>query len=368
MFKKLVKLDWVIVTTVLLLLSVGVLVIYSISTSGGDGSIFIKQLIFSAIGIGVMLAVAVMDYHYFNSYSRKIYFVSILALVLVLFFGSAVRGTAGWIGFGFAKIQPVEFIKIGLIVFLASFISQKKSELKEGSRLIVSFFLTAILVFLVLRQPDLGSAIILVGIWAGMVLISGISKRSIAILILVGFLAASIGWFFLADYQKNRILNFLDPSFDIKGAGYNVNQAVIAVGSGGLMGKGVGHGSQSQLNFLPEKHTDFIFAAVTEELGIVGAFLTLFLYGVLFFKMRHSAMFSQDNFGYLLVSGVMVMLFLQMLINVGMNIGIIPVTGIPLPFLSYGGSSLFSFFVALGIVLSVNRKKDMLNVNSTQSY
>lgn len=360
--------DWVIVVPVLLILSIGILVLYSLSTAGLEQAVFVKQIVFAAIGIVGMFVIALADYHYFNAYSRKIYFVSIGILLLVLFFGTAVRGTAGWIGFGSLKVQPVEFVKIGLIIFLASFISQKKASLQEFQRLIVSFILTAVIVLLVLRQPDLGSAVILGGIWFGMIFVSGISRKSFLIITVTAILVGTLSWSYLADYQRNRILNFLDPTFDVKGAGYNVHQAMVAVGSGGLTGKGIGHGSQSQLNFLPEKHTDFIFAAVAEELGIAGVLFVLVLYLALFYRLKVIASLAQDNFGYLVVAGIMTMLFLQVLINVGMNIGLVPVTGIPLPFLSYGGSSLLSLLLALGIVLSVNERKDASSAKATHSY
>ncbi len=267
------------------------------------------------------------------------------------------RGTAGWLHFGFFQVQPVEMAKLTLIIFLASFISKKKTELGEIVRIIVSFVLVFVLVVLVLKQPDLGSALVLSGIWAGMLFVSGIRIKHLILLLVVGMTVIGSSWFFLAPYQKDRVLTVLEPQADPKGSGYNVMQAIVAVGSGGLNGKGIGHGSQSQLNFLPEKHTDFIFSVIAEELGLFGSFLVLFLYGVILYRLKCIALSSQDNFGYLLTVGVMIMLFVQMLVNIGMNIGILPVTGIPLPLLSYGGSSLVTVLAALGLVSGVYMRR-----------
>lgn len=287
-------------------------------------------------------------------------------LLLVLVFGTTVRGTSGWIGFGFFNVQPVEISKIVLIIFLASFISKKRMELEETGRLVASFILTAVMVFFVIKQPDFGSAMILIAIWAGMTLVSGLSKKLILIISILAMLVSFIGWFQLAEYQKNRLISFIDPQSDPMGSGYNVAQSIVAVGSGGMLGKGIGHGSQSQLNFLPEKHTDFIFASIAEELGFFGSMLVIFLFFIIFYRVKKIAQLASDNFGYLLAVGILIMFFAQFLINVGMNIGIVPVTGIPLPFLSYGGSSLISAFAAIGIICNVYSRKE--NIIRNEEY
>jgi rod shape determining protein RodA len=273
---------------------------------------------------------------------------------LVLFWGTSARGTVGWIGLGFFNIQPVEIAKLSLIIFLASFISKKKSELGGMVRLAVSLILTSVMIFLVIKQPDLGSAMILSGIWLGMMLVSGINKKHFLFLFIFLLIVSTVSWFFLADYQKDRINNLFNPELDPRGSGYNAIQSVVAVGSGGIAGKGLSHGSQSQLNFLPEKHTDFIFAVITEEMGLIGAIFILALYLVLLFRIRKIAQNCSENFGYLVTSGIMIMLFMQVFINIGMNIKIMPVTGITLPLLSYGGSSMIVVLAALGIVLNIN--------------
>jgi len=369
MLNKIFKLDWILIMAVVLLASVGLLVIYSLSIKESDFSsnIFLKQLVFFTVGMGAMFFLAFVDYNYLRSYSRMIYFVAIFTLVVVLFFGITIRGTSGWISFGIFNIQPIEFSKLALIIFIAAFISKKKTEINETGRLFVSLILSGIMILLVMKQPDFGSAAVLMGIWLGMIIISSVNKKIFFILFFIGAMLLSVSWFFLADYQKERIMNFFNPELNIKGSGYNVAQSLIAIGSGGITGKGIGHGSQSQLNFLPEKHTDFIFAVITEELGLFGAFFILFLYGVIFYRMKKIVGYTVDNFGFLVVGGMMVYLFMQVAVNVGMNIGIVPVVGITLPFLSYGGSSMISFLIGIGIILNINQRRTILNEKAAYS-
>lgn len=351
--------------TVFLLLGIGLVSLYSISLSSGEGSsagIFGRQLIFSLLGVVVMFFFAFSNYNYLRSYSTFIFFATVFALVLVAFWGTTVRGTSGWLGIGFLRVQPVEIAKLALIIFLASFISRKKMEIGEGGRILASMILSSFMIFFVLWQPDFGSAMVLAVIWAGMIVFSGLSKKFFLTLVVVSMLAAVITWMFLAPYQKERLMNLVKPDIDPQGSGYNVIQSMVAVGSGGIFGKGIGHGTQSQLNFLPEKHNDFIFAAIMEELGLAGGLLVIALFLVLFFRIRSVAREAPDNFGYLLVSGIMLMFFVQVAVNIGMNIGIVPVTGISLPLLSYGGSFLVSVFAALGIVLNVRMSRgDLAN-------
>jgi rod shape determining protein RodA len=362
MINKLSKIDWMLLLPALLLLGIGLAVLYSISTttsSDGSLSVFWRQVIFAFIGIACMLFFAFFNYQSFKSKSTLIYFLTLIILLAVLFFGLTIRGTAGWIGIGSFHIQPVEIAKLSLIIFLASFISQKKMELGETGRLVASLILCGIMILLVIKQPDFGSAMVLVGIWISMTAISGISAKKTFIIILFGIMLAIIGWFQLQTYQKDRIFGLVKSGIvDPQGSGYNVIQSMISVGSGGLIGKGIGHGSQSQLNFLPEKHTDFIFASIAEELGLLGSFFVLGLYLIIFYRMRIIALNAPDNFGFLIVVGIMTMFFVQIFENIGMNIGIMPVTGIPLPLLSYGGSSLITVLISIGILLNINSKKE----------
>lgn len=341
----------------LLLLGISLAVLYSISmaTQSQDFlSVFWRQAIFILIGIVVLIIFSTISYQTLKFHSTTGYFLTLLILIGVLLFGRSIRGTAGWIGMGSFHIQPVEIAKLSLVIFLASFISQKKMELEEAGRLIASLILSGIMIFLVIRQPDFGSAMVLIGIWLGTTLVSGISRKKIIIMILLGLSVSFAGWFRLQPYQKDRVLNLIHPkNIDPRGSGYNVIQSMIAVGSGGINGKGIGHGSQSQLNFLPEKHTDFIFASIAEELGLFGSLLVIGLYSLIFYRMRVIALSAPDNFSYLVVVGIMSMFFVQIIENIGMNIGIMPVTGIPLPLLSYGGSSLLVVLASIGILNNI---------------
>ena len=354
MFRRFLQFDWVLFSAVLLLSGMSILVLYGFSAEGKP-EYFLRQGIFVGIGFLVSFFLASLDYRHIGRHSTLLYFSMLGILLSVLLFGKTIRGTEGWIDLGFTQVQPVEFAKVVLVLFLASFIAKKTSELGEWTRLIASLILTGMLVFLVMRQPDLGSSIVLLGVWGMMLLISGIRLKHIVVLSILGSLLVSGSWFFLADYQRARIENFMHPELDPKGSGYNVLQAMVAVGSGGMFGKGIGHGTQSQSNFLPEKHTDFIFASINEELGMAGAFLTLFLYGVIFYRLRTIGIQASDNFGYLITVGVYAIVLVQVSINIGMNVGLLPVTGIPLPFMSYGGSSVLSLFIGIGIVQNVYR-------------
>ena len=364
MTSKLLKIDWMLLVSIFLLLGIGLLALYSISVGAQEGglNIFSKQIIYVFVGILGMIFFIFFDHQYLKNYGVLIYFGTLFVLLMVLIFGVSIRGTTGWIVAGPFHLQPVEISKLALVIALASFLSKKKLELSEMSRIIASFVIVVLMIFLVIRQPDFGSSMVLFGIWLGMVIFSGIEKKYFFGLAAVGVIAAFLIWSLLAGYQKNRISNLFQPEIDPQGSGYNVIQSMVAVGSGGLVGRGIGHGSQSQLNFLPEKHTDFIFAVIAEESGLLGAIITLSLFAVAFYRMKKIAQSARDNFGYLIVVGVMITFFIQILVNVGMNIGLMPVTGIPLPFLSYGGSSLVSMFISLGIVfniyLSRKRNKD----------
>ncbi len=360
MVKRILETDWILIASALFIFGVGLLSLYGLSVTGSpwslSGSYFLRQAVFGGFGIAIMIFFSYLDYRHIVRYGTHLYFLAILILVLVLLFGRTVNGTSGWISFGFARFQPVEAAKIALVVFLARFIVAKRTELGEWVRIVASLVLSFLLVFLVLRQPDLGSALTLAAIWGGMTLVSGIRIRHALILALTGVIVVSTSWFFLEEYQRSRIEVFLHPESDPLRSGYNVIQAMIAVGSGGISGKGVGYGSQSQLGFLPEKHTDFIFATATEELGIVGAGAILFAYGVFLFRVWRIADRAGDNAGYLIAVGAQVYFLVQIAVNIGMNVGLVPVAGIPAPFFSYGGSSLLTSFAMTGLLLGIYRR------------
>lgn len=338
----------------------GLLAIYSlsISSSGEEMNNFQKQLIFLVVGLGVFLFFSLIDYRLWRSYAYFLYGLGVTSLILVLWFGVTIRGTSGWFDLGFFNFQPVEVMKVFLIFALAAYLSKFKNKKINWRGVLGSFLLMITPFLLVLKQPDFGSASVLAVIWVVMLFLAGVDKKIIIFLLITGVAFFVVGWgTFFQDYQKERIQTFLNPEEDPLGKGYNVIQSMVAIGSGGLTGKGIGHGSQSQLNFLPEKHTDFVFAAVGEESGFLGAFLVLLSFWVLFFRIIKISIEARDYFGRLLAVGVLALFSYQVLVNVGMNLGIVPVAGISLPFLSYGGSFLFVSFALLGLVVNIWKKR-----------
>jgi len=362
MFKSFLKFDWIIITSVLLLLGLSLAVLYPISyngqESGGEVSnFFLRQAVFAGIGLVVFIWLSFVDYRAFKSFSAVVFLGGIFLLLLALIFGKTIRGTSGWIDLGIFSFQPVEPFKLITVVVLAKYFSVNSRTIGEFRHILISAVPVILSVILILKQPDLGSAIVVLGIWLGMLTVSGVKKKYLVFLLLLGLILTLVSWnFLLKEYQKERLSTLIDPFADPLGSGYNVIQSTVAVGSGEIWGKGLGHGSQSQLNFLPEKHTDFIFAVIAEELGFAGAIFVLVLLMVIMTRLLTIARNSQDNFGKMLASGIVTIIFIQGAVNIGMNIGIVPVAGIPLPFLSYGGSSLITMLAALGIAQSVERR------------
>lgn len=348
------RLDWVLIAAVFLLFCLGLAAIYSVDLGKDQGGNFEKQILFGAIGFIVMFVFAAINYSGWRVSVRILYGATLILLLAVLFFGSTIRGTRGWFNFWGLGIQPAEFAKIILIIMLAKFFSNRLQQFRVGKHIIFSFILTLIFVIPIMLQPDLGSALILLAVWFILLLITGIPKKFIIALILIFVLVASCAWFFFfADYQKQRIETFFNPTSDPLGSGYNVSQSIIGIGSGYLWGRGLGFGSQSQLKFIPESQTDFIFAVLAEELGLLGVGLVLILFGIIFYRLILIAKRAHDDFGLFLVLGVTIVFFIHMFVNIGMNMGIMPVTGISLPFLSYGGSFLLLCLVMVGLAESV---------------
>lgn len=331
---------------------------YSITLSQGEGNLVSRQAVALAVGVALAAVMTRSNYRLLQAYAPAAYTLSVLALAAVLAFGVEIRGTVGWFALGSFHFQPVEFAKVALILMLASYFSRHPDRQASLRVCIESALLTAVPVALTLLQPDLGSALLLLGIWGVLLLFSGIKKRFFFLLVLTGLATFVFAWtFVLADYQQERLLTFVDPARDPAGKGYNVRQALIAVGSGGWLGRGLGFGSQSQLKFIPESQTDFIFAVIAEELGFVGVVFLLGGFFLFFQRILHHASSTNDDFtGYLLL-GIGIVFFLQCTVNIGMNIGLLPVTGITLPFVSYGGSSLMLALLMVGIVQSVSLRR-----------
>lgn len=354
------KYDWIMFGAASFLSIAGLVVIYvtSLSESGGDFSNFWKQAAFVGVGMALALVVPVADYRLLSGLARSLYVFAIALLVAVLLFGQTVRGTRGWFGIGGFGVQPVELVKLCLIVYLAKFFSDYARHPAGLKQIVGSGMALAGVFVLVVLQPDFGSALLLAAVWGALLLVSGIKRSHLAIIAAVGVVTVAVSWMFvLQPYQKNRILSFMDPTADPLGTGYNVTQSVIAIGSGGLYGKGLGFGSQSQLRFLPERQTDFIFAVIAEELGFVGTLLICGLFGVLFWRGFRLASESRDDFAVFLTLGITASIATEAFVNLGGTLRLLPVTGVTLPFVSYGGSSLLVKFLMLGVLQSISVRR-----------
>ena len=322
-----------------------------------EKSYFYKQVIFIAIGFFLMLVFAFIDYRIFRNHPTLLlilYFISAFLLTIVLFLGKT-RGAASWFRLGFFNIEPVEITKLVMILILAQYFSLRHIELYRLKHVIISGAYTVLVVGLVFLQPDLGSAMVLIFLWLGVMIIAGIKLRQLLLLFLIGAILFGVAWVgVLKPYQKDRITSFINPYLDPQGSGYHRIQSMIAIGSGQLLGRGLGHGPQSQLNFLPEQHTDFIFASIGEEWGFVGISIVFILYFLLFFRIIKIAIRANNNFARLFCVGSAIVFMFQVFVNIGMNVGLLPITGIPLSFVSYGGSNLLINFVIIGVVQSIS--------------
>jgi rod shape determining protein RodA len=356
--------DWILFGVVLALLAIGLLVIWSTTikaTSVAGQSDVWHQAVFVALGCGLGFLAARTDYRTWFKLTPWLYGAMIVSLVLVLIVSRAVLGAQRWISLGFFQFQPSEFAKLVVIVVLAKFFAEHYDRLEQPKYLLMSLAYVAVPVALVMKQPDLGTALVLMVIWLAMALVSRVRKLHLAILGGLALIALPFGLKLLKPFQRARLETFINPTADPLHTGYNAVQSTITVGSGQIFGRGLAAGSQSQLNFLPPlaQHTDFIFAVLSEKMGFIGAALVLTLFGVLFYRGIRIGMSSQDRFGMFLAVGIVAMLLFHVFINVGMNMGIAPVTGIPLPFVSYGGTALIVSLLAVGLLesVAVRRKK-----------
>lgn len=316
--------------------------------------LFMGQLVFYLIGIILLFLFSQIDVQIYRPFGIVIFSVSLILLIATLLVGLESRGSTRWIEIGTFRLQFSELLKPFLIIAFAGVLTNFDGKKIGKIALLIVFF--AIPLFLVFKQPDLGSSIVYFGALAIMVFLSGISLLRLAILSILGFLTLPVGWFFLAPYQKTRILSFLSPNFDPQGSSYNAIQALITVGSGMLFGTGLGRGTQSHLFFLPEHHTDFIFASISEELGFLGSGVLIGVYAFLVWRIFTVAIREEDQFNRLLCAGIGGLLLVQSFINIGMNLSLLPITGVTLPLVSYGGASVLSTFISLGIVESISRR------------
>ncbi len=356
--------DWILVSAVLMLSAIGILLIdsatHSYSQVTGSGWYTNRQAIFLAVNILLIMVSLQFDYKLLNRIAIPLYVINILLLVAVMFAGKTILGAQRWLQIGPIAFQPSEFSKVIMIICLAAFLESKAKYLHSFTEYLPTFAVVFIPFFLVLKQPDLGTALVFIAILLAILFVSGFRIKWLA-WGAAGFAALTpVFWMFLKEYQKNRIRVFLDPEKDPFGAGYHVIQSKIAIGSGMFSGKGLLNGTQSQLNFLPENHTDFIFAVAGEEFGFIGTFIILLLYLVIIWRALTIALNAEDDFGTLLAVGITGMFMFHVIVNIGMTTGIMPVTGVPLPFLSYGVSSLTANMILVGLLLNINMRRKQL--------
>jgi len=356
------NIDWMLLALAIGVTVLGIVNLYSATYVGHQGTergVYLKQALWMGLGLVALLVMLVPDYRTFERAAYPIYWASVALLVAVLFIGTIAKGSQRWLAFGPVTIQPSELAKLGVVIALARFFHHNKAQDGYGLLALVRpLALVGIPFLLVLKQPDLGTALLIAFIGGTLFLFVPIRTRSLLTILLVGIVVVSIAWkFSLHDYQRMRVLTFLEPERDPLNTGYQAIQSKIAVGSGGIWGKGFLHGTQTQLNFLPEQQTDFIFSVLAEEWGFVGAGLVVVLYMTLILYSLNVARSSKDGFGALLGAGIVGMLFWPVFVNIGMVLGFMPVVGVPLPFMSYGGSSLIVTFAALGLLMNIRMRR-----------
>lgn len=354
-FRDRMHVDWYMFLPAILISLAGLVTMNSFT---GENYFFFRQSIWLLVSVSVFFAATTLDWRFLRRTKVlvPIFIATLLVLIILLLASEAIRGAQSWFQFGVFAFQPSDPAKLVIVLLLAKYFSRRHIEIKNLRHILVSGTYAFFIFILVFLQPDFGGAIVIFGIWLGMVLVSGISKKHLAFVVILGIVASAILWMFVfAPYQKARIVSFVHPLADVRGAGYNAYQSTIAVGSGEVFGKGIGQGSQSKLEFLPEYETDFIFAAFTEEWGFVGAVMLLAFCFILMVRITNNAQLAATNFETFFGLGVVVWFSVNIAVNAGMNMGVLPVTGITFPFMSYGGSHLVTEWLALGMLSSMKR-------------
>lgn len=350
--------DWLLVFFIVPIVLAGLVTMNSFTPAEGTGNFFNKQIIWVLLSFAVFFIFSFVDFRFLKRTDVLMFlFLLFSGILLALFiFGNIIHGAKSWFSFGSLSFQPADMMKLVLILLLAKYFSRRHVEIKNIKHIFISGLYALIPFLLILLQPDFGSAMIIFLIWLGMTLVSGISKKHLFSVIFSGLLIFGLLWLFaFAPYQKARIVSFLNPLADIHNSGYNSIQSTIAIGSGQVIGKGLGFGTQSRLKFLPEYETDFIFAAFAEEWGFVGSLLIFLLFCLVIWRILYFATLGASNFEMLFALGLAIYFGIHILINIGMNLGLLPVTGITLPFMSYGGSHLMAEFAGLGILVSMRK-------------
>lgn len=354
--------DIVIIGCVLIIFFIGLLFLYSASSGLSPeirNKMVARQLIWMLVGLILMVLIVILDYQKLIDLSFFLYALNIAFLVVVLFWGSRRLGAQRWLSIGSFSFQPSEFMKITFILTLASYLGLREDNIENPANIFVPMILAAIPFALIVEQPDLGTALMLIPILISMIYISGIDIVTITASVLLGFLSMPFFWHFLKEYQKKRLLVFINPNLDPLGAGYTIIQSKIAIGSGHIFGKGWLSGTQNYLNFLPERHTDFIFSVVGEEWGFFGSMILIMLYFIVIYRGFLIIQQTPDLYGKVIATGVVTLISFQVIVNIGMTIGLLPVVGLTLPFISYGGSSLIASMIAIGILLNVGMRRPL---------
>jgi len=353
--------DWRLLALVIVTAAIGVVLVFSATHKTAQPYLYLTQLLWVGIGLGFLLLILFFDYHFLAQISKYIYGISLLMLIYPLLFGSEVSGARRWIRWGGFSLQPSEVAKIATLLLLAYYYAEMERVVLRFRDVLIPGLIAALPAVLVALQPDLGSALTFVAIYLGVSFVAGARFRAIGQLILILLLIAVVSWFtVLKDYQKERLTTFLKPRLDPADAGYQVRQLKIAVGSGGIWGKGFLHGSQSQLEFVPAQHTDFIFSLLAEEEGFVGTVLMLGLYLGILLRMLKSAKVARDPLGVFITGGFLSLFLFQLSTNICMTVGLMPTSGLPIPLLSYGGSYMIATLAGVGLVLNV-RMRRMVN-------
>lgn len=351
------ELDWALIAIALAISAVGVLQIYSATHETIWRDAWWKQIIFVAGGVVLMWVMAAIDYHALMGRVPALYLLSVAGLLGVLLLGRQVFGSTRWIRAGGLTFQVSEFVKLVIILLVARYMTELKSDVLDARELLKVGGLIAVPMLLVIKEPDLGTALTYLPILIVGVFLAGLQWKYLIAILLIVVLVLPVGWLVLKDYQKARLVSFLDPDQDPRGTGYQLIQSKIAVGHGGMWGKGVTKGTQTQLRFLPVPHTDFIFSAFGEEHGFVGVIVVLSLYFMLLMQVVQNAQTAPDRAGMYICMGIGALLLFHVLVNVGMVVGRMPVTGIPLPLMSSGGSNVLSTFLMLGLVNNVRLRR-----------
>lgn len=365
------RFDAILLAATALLILLGLIVLYSSGLKAGSTANQLdtsRQIIYVGVGLLIFWVVSRIDYNVLRNYSNLLYITMVGFLLLVEIFGATRLGATRWISLGFFQFQPSEFAKLALIIVLAKFFSDNYEKSNEIRYVLMSLLYLLPPLVLVLAQPDLGTALVLVMVWLAMALTTKLKMRYFIIMLVVLLISLPVIYPRLAPYQRQRIATFINPTANPDTTGYNVNQAIIAVGSGGLFGQGLSSGSQSQGNFLPSQHTDFIFAVLSEKLGFLGGLLCIFLYCVIVVRAIWIAKNSADRFGTLLAIGIATMFAFHVVVNISMNIGLLPVTGIPLPFISAGGTSMMISLISIAILESIYGRRRSISLNTKEIY